>query len=63
MGTSQWDSKCDDIEYSADGGTVTARGTTRNTNQWKEGAQDNWVNMGGSDTLADQAFTVSATCN
>lgn len=59
----QWDSNRDDIEYSVDGSTVSASGTMRNTNQWQEGTQDNWVNMGGSDTLADQAFTFSATCN
>lgn len=60
----QWDSKRDDIEYSVDGSTVTASGSMRNTNQWKEGSNGGWENVSGSyGTPDDQAFTFSVTCN
>lgn len=60
----QWDSKREDIEYSVDGSTVTASGTMRNTNQWREGSNGGWENVSGSyGSPDDQAFTVSATCN
>ncbi|MCP4300391.1 MAG: hypothetical protein GY783_07390 [Gammaproteobacteria bacterium] len=59
----QWDSKRDDIQFSTEGKTATASGTMQNTNQWKQGPENNWVNMGGSEPLDDQPFTFSATCN
>ncbi len=59
----QWDSRRDDIEYATSGSTVTASGTMQNTNRWKEGTQNGWVNVTGSEPLADQPFTFSATCN
>jgi len=59
-----WNSQRDDIEYSADGSTVTASGTMRNTNQWKAGANGGWQNVSESyGNPDDKAFTVSATCN
>jgi hypothetical protein len=59
----QWDSKRDDIEYSVDGSTVTASGTMGNTNRWREGTNDGWENVTGSDAHGDQPFTFSVTCN
>ena len=59
----QWDSKREDIEYSVDGNTVTASGTMGNTNRWREGSNDGWVNVTGSNALGDQPYTFSVTCN
>ncbi len=60
----QWDSKRDDIDYSVDGSTVTASGTMRNTNQWRESSNGGWENVSGSyGTPDDQVFAFSVTCN
>lgn len=59
----QWDSKREDIEYSVDGDLVAASGTMGNTNRWREGNNNGWENVTGSDALGDQPFTFSVTCN
>ena len=59
----QWDSKREGIVYSVDGNLVTASGTMINTNRWRQGDNDGWVNVTAPDGLTEQPFTFSVTCN
>ncbi len=59
----QWDSRRDDMEYAINGRTVTASGTMKNTNRWKQGTKSGWTNVTGSNPLDDQAYTFEASCD